>query len=550
MQFKLNGEKRILALTCLLSAAAIGAIGLYVQLHSTTVKPLTLLSEQTYHIPEKGWILSAGDNSGGVSVDRKSHSFTGVEEGKDRFWVINGLNVTQYKVSTYVPAEQTVSELEMAVGETQQPDIQAKPLEVTWFTTDSEVAEVKEDGTIIAHKAGSCEITELINQSKTYTYHVEVPEPELKRKYYRVYSGETIELPVEDCETQVEWDTDSDSVEVNEDGTITGTELGEATVTTEVGGEDLAAQIKVVEDPVAEEELDLSLSDEETTHLQVENAVEQPEFSSSDETVATVDQWGNVTPVGEGTAEIEISVREKTLNTTVNVLSPEGEFRADNYGDYQPDTSMGALALIGMCEYYNDTMRSDKDKWYNSNTTDISRVDTFEQMTKASIKGANCNNLTNWAMFDMGVYPAGHGIYGDANHKIHNYNDGSGKLKSEIDAACEVISTGGKSLKSLISSGKLQPGDILFGKLHTLIYRGDSTVFASAGDSKHHKDSKGMVFDNWVRKAKDTYNWKKDFYYIIRFKEDYVPRYYRDKEGELKETPMYLAEQGTDSDAE
>lgn len=545
MQFKLNGGKRILALICLLLAGIIGVTGLCVQLHTTTVKPLTLLSEQTYHIQEKGLIFAAKDNSGSATFDRKSRSLTGVSEGKDRFWVVNGLHTTSYEVSTYIPGEQTVSQLEMTVGETQQPDTQDKPIDVTWFTTDSSVAEVSEDGTIIAHKAGSCEITELLNHSKTYTYHVEVPEPALTREYYRVYTGETIELPVEDCQTEVEWDSDSDSVEVNKDGTVTTKEVGEAHVTTEVGGENLTADIKVMEDPVVEEELDLSLSDE-ATHLQVENIVEQPEYSSSDETVATVDEWGKVTPVGEGTAEIEISVREKTLSTTVTVHSPEEDFQKINYGDYQPETSMGALTLIGMCEYYNDTMRSDKDNWYNSNKTKISRVNTFDEMIKAEVKGANCNNLTNWAMIDMGVYAPGNGIYGDANHEIHNYNDGNGKLKEEIDAACEVISTGGKSLKSLISSGELQPGDMLFGKLHTLIYRGDSTVFASAGDSKHHSDSKGMVFDNWVCQAKETYNWKKDFYYIIRFKEDYVPRYYRDKDGELQENPIYLAAQEAD----
>lgn len=204
----------------------------------------------------------------------------------------------------------------------------------------------------------------------------------------------------------------------------------------------------------------------------------------------------------------------------------------------------GPEAIIACGDYYNSVLEravAKGEKWVYSNSSKyVKQRGTFESMLKGKIRGGNCASIANWAFRDMGIMSPNDGFYGNSKGKVQHYNSGDTKVKSKIDKACTVINCHGKSFKSLMKEGKIQEGDIIMGKGHTYIYRGNGTVFASGHDSHWHKDpsvrtddSRKAVFETWVRSYKGTYDERFAVRYIFRIKKDYVPKYYRDADGNL-----------------
>ena len=204
----------------------------------------------------------------------------------------------------------------------------------------------------------------------------------------------------------------------------------------------------------------------------------------------------------------------------------------------------GPEALIACGNYYNSTLEKaveKGEKWVYSNSNKVvAQNGSFDKMLTGKIRGGNCASIANWAFRDMGITSSGEKFYGDSNGYIHNYNSGSKKLKSKLDKNCTIINGGKKSFGTLMKEGKINVGDIMLGKSHTFIYRGNGTVFASGHDGIWHKDKSvktddpnKAVFETWVRKYKGTYNERFKVHYIIRIKDSFVPKYYRDEEGNL-----------------
>jgi hypothetical protein len=154
----------------------------------------------------------------------------------------------------------------------------------------------------------------------------------------------------------------------------------------------------------------------------------------------------------------------------------------------------------------------------------------------------------NWSWHDLDI-KSGHraGIYGQLDSgKIHGYNGSNQSLRSLVDNCCEVTPANGEKTRSMERSGKLKPGDMLFMPLHTFIYRGEGTVFASAGDAKHRRKGHDLIILDCIEGAK-SYDWHKRITYKMRFKDDYIPPKYRNKEGEIADNPMYVAQQRGES---
>ena len=506
-----------------------------------TVTPVTLLYNQSYQIPAGGRVSFDGGEGTAVAFDQEARTVTGAQRGEATVRVHHLTRVEEYQFSVYPPAPEGAQEQKVTVdGQTRLAKYPENNYPVQWSSSDEDVATV-ENGVVTGKKAGTAEITETLNNCLTYTYTVTVPKPEVESDSYTLYAGETTPLAVDNYEQTVDWSAKDETVKVSEDGLLTAEEPGETTVEAEIGGELLAVSVNVAEDPVIEEEVELQT--DETAQLHVENAIDTITYTSEDETIAKVNDKGKITPVGEGTTTITATIRNKELSSEVTVkLTPEEEFRKNNYGDYQPDTSVAALTMIGMCSYYNDRMKADGDKWYDTNLTSFSAADTFSQGINASRKGTNCNTLLNWSWADMGLKSGSSSLlYGDKNHRVHAYNSGSTSLQGTVDSHCSVSYTGGTKFKTLVSQGKVKPGDMLFGKIHTFIYRGEGTVFASAGDARCHHEGKKLVMDDFVN-GSASYDWNQKVYYLIRFNDDCIPRYYRDKTGALVENPMYTAE--------
>lgn len=534
---------------------------------------VTLLKDQPFSIEGKKLVLTDDETIGCITYEPETQSVDTSETGEGSLRVVGLLNITDYRFHVVDAVPQSQPKQVFTIGDTAELEEQAGAFPVKWQSSDSEIASVDESGQLTCKTAGVCEVTETLNDYLTYTYNVTVLSPILPVEEMVIYPGEEQELAVLNYDQPIEWKIDSDCVKVDENNVITGTEAGVANISAFLGEEEYSATVCVSKLPEVQETMELYVG--ETAELPVENAIDEiiytanPVLSEEEaaegeneiETLeasadgdeepeaavaaAAVDEAGVITAVEPGTADITASVRgqEATCQVTVK-LRPEDEFQETNYGDYQPETSIAAQTLIGICEHYNDVMMADDDPWYNSNwNDDVSKAATFDDMTTADVKGSNCANLFNWAMRDMGLLSTGQtNLYGDAQGKLHGYDSKNKSLKKAVDEVFEVIEyEGEKTLTELLQEDAVQPGDILFNKLHTFIYRGEGTVFGSANDGKVNKEGKYPVFISWVNEVKHSYDRKKPITYLIRFKEDYIPQFYYNKDAELVENPLFTA---------
>lgn len=125
----------------------------------------------------------------------------------------------------------------------------------------------------------------------------------------------------------VSWSSSNDSVaSVSQSGVVTTKALGEAIITAKANEFTATCVVKVISYiTLNEAEKSLPVNDlfqlEATLHSEI--ASETVEWSSSDESVATIDQSGKVSTKNEGTANITAQVGNHLATCIIRVLKPE-----------------------------------------------------------------------------------------------------------------------------------------------------------------------------------------------------------------------------------
>ena len=489
---------------------------------------------------------------------------------------------------------------------------------IEWKSSNKDVIRVDESGNMKAVNGGETQITCSIDgQEITGNVHVmSMPE----EAFTAVGMDSTLEIAYAG-DNQVTWTSSDESKVKVENGVLKGVGTGSATITATAKDRTFSCEVSVVQ----LSESSLKMNEEDTKTVAVMGAEDQEvTWTSQDESIATVDENGEVTPVGAGSTVVNCSIGPSTMSIPVTVKEedlekeqPEAETdktedasvndaqnednaakedtqvqEKDNSADKketakkepakkepakkeeskkqeskketvkkesskkstskkEPETVVntsgvltGPEAMVACGNYYNSVLEAAAEKgekWVYSNSSKyVAQSGTFEDMLSRKIRGGNCASIANWAFRDMGLMSSGDKFYGDGSGKIRNYNSGSTKLKSKLDKNCEIINAKQKSFGTLMKEGKIEVGDVIIGKGHTYVYRGNGTVFASGHDAKWHKDksvktedSNKAVFESWIRKYKGTYDEKFKVHYIIRIKDSFVPKYYRDENGNL-----------------
>lgn len=196
---------------------------------------------------------------------------------------------------------------------------------VTWSSSDSSIVNVSKNGEIVANSSGTATITvKTSNGGKTancvVTVNPLVSSIELSKSTSEIGVGKTEELtcmvlPADAFDKSVTWSSSDNSiVSVSQDGTVTGKAEGFATITaTTNDGSNIFASCDYKVLPLVEriaidkDSITLSTGSSETLSLSVapEDAFDKTvKWSSSDENIAVVDQYGKVTGVSAGTATI------------------------------------------------------------------------------------------------------------------------------------------------------------------------------------------------------------------------------------------------------
>lgn len=267
----------------------------------------------------------------------------------------NGLTAT-CSVTVYAPdaASITLDKSELVLNEGGQGQLTATVLPenaadktVTWTTSDATVATVSTDGLVNGVKTGTATVTATTINGLTATCTVYVNDTTIYAESITlnltettIYIGDTetlvaTVLPTNTNDKTVTWTTsDATVATVDDDGAVTGVAEGEATITATTSN-GLSATCKVTVVPVYatsitlnKSELSLFIGSSETliaTVLPDNTTVKTVAWSSSNTSIATVDDDGTVTVVANGTATITASTTDGTnLTATCMVYGSVG----------------------------------------------------------------------------------------------------------------------------------------------------------------------------------------------------------------------------------
>ena len=222
-------------------------------------------------------------------------------------------------------------------------------LAITWSSGDDAVATVNADGLVTAVSNGMADITAThgnITGRATITVSEPVPTTVMVEPQMATLEAisQTVQLTATVLDQRenampdetVTWSSGDETVAtVDEDGLVTAVGNGMAAVSAQTGDISGSAAITVSQVPAGisiEVEMDATTLTEfgETLQLMVsvsdanEEPIEDPviAWSTSDETVATVDEAGLVTAVGNGMAEITAQAGDVMDMVVITVMGP------------------------------------------------------------------------------------------------------------------------------------------------------------------------------------------------------------------------------------
>lgn len=245
--------------------------------------------------------------------------------------------------------------LTLYTGQTKWVDVITAPEDAvssyTWTTTDENVAVVNYDN-INAVGAGTATLTVTAASGVTDTIVVTVKDrpavSEVKITSNNGYDCDSLDLYVDeyfylgatvspkDAISDLEWTTSNESVATVSYGTVTAVGTGTATITVTdaTGVSDTCvvtvkalpeiSEINIVDNGNHLENLPLYVGDSKRLYTDIApyNAVYDYEWSTSDETVAAVNNYGEVTAVAAGTATITVTAASGVKDTCVVTVYP------------------------------------------------------------------------------------------------------------------------------------------------------------------------------------------------------------------------------------
>ena len=179
---------------------------------------------------------------------------------------------------------------------------------VTYKSSKSSVASVDENGKILAKKPGTASITVTADKTSVKCkVTVKKPSVKLNKTSASLYRKKTVRLSVtSSSKNSPKWKSNKKSVAtVNDKGLVTAVKHGTATITVTVDGVSKTCEITVKKPDIQFEKDSVSMTVGENYQTKVTvSSKNKPEYSSSNQNVASVDQNGKIHAKSVGKAYI------------------------------------------------------------------------------------------------------------------------------------------------------------------------------------------------------------------------------------------------------
>ena len=322
--------------------------------------------------------------------------------------------------------------LEMTEGDTETLTATVKPDDatdktVTWSSSDENIATVV-DGKVTAVKEGTVTIAAKAGDKTAPCAVVvnkkvlPVTKVTLDRTSLSLAPGETAELkatvePDDATDKTVTWTSSDEAIATVVDGVVTAVTEGDVVITATAGDESATCDVTVSETYIPVEELILDKTSLEiikgdteiiTATVKPDDATEKKvEWSSADETIATVDKNGKVTGTGGGVTTVTASIGDLEATCTVTVTVPVESITLDKTS---LTMKVGETATLKATVKPDDA--TDKTVTWSSADKSIATVDKTGKVTavkegetvitaKAGVKTASCKVTVNNYVFSI-----------------------------------------------------------------------------------------------------------------------------------------------------
>ena len=278
---------------------------------------------------------------------------------------------------------------------------------ITWSSSNTTIATVNQSGTITGVSPGDATITAVLTNGLgrditiTRDIHVQIPIRAFeltKTSAYNLYVGDSsrdhmtvvpIYTPsVFEVDGALEWTSSDTDVVTVSNGVITGVSEGTATVTARVTHygnqfvDSVSVDVKVLtlSFDILNQEANVRMDIEEgqvftyqTEIIPSTSSYQTVTWSSSNSTIATVDQLGRVTGVSPGNATITATLsnglgRDITITRDIRVLVPIRSFELTNtnYDLYVGDSTVDHMTVVPIITPNNYEV-DDTIEWTSSN---------------------------------------------------------------------------------------------------------------------------------------------------------------------------------------
>ena len=284
-----------------------------------------------------------------ATVENGKVTAIGGGETEIKATTVNGLEaICKVKVEVPLTSISIKTETSIQFGQTEKLEVTYNPVDTTadktiaWESADEAIAKVSTDGTIEGVGVGETTITATASNGQKVTCKVTVLPVELNsisitEQNIILNKGENETLtvtynPENTTEDKtVTWSSDNeDAVTVSEDGVIQAVGAGKATITAQVGDKQATTEVevKVPLESISLNETEKQLNKGDNLQLTVTYNPEDTTvnktvtWTSTDDTVATVDENGKVTALKAGTTYIKAKVEDKEVSCKIDVVIP------------------------------------------------------------------------------------------------------------------------------------------------------------------------------------------------------------------------------------